>query len=404
MEQLLGKWKETGSLQDEEMIIVTKSGERRKILLSFTRYTAPDGTISSISMQRDITDRRQAEEKVKKSEIQFRRLFETAQDGILILNGKTSEIVDANPLVITMLGYPIEDLVGKHLWDLEAIRDKARAENAFTELNAKDYVRYNGVLLETKDGRNLDVDFVINVYLVGEEKIIQCNIRDVTEKKRAEDALFLANKKLGLLNSITRHDINNQLTVILAFMELYHEGCKADPQLQGYFDHVIKSAKLIEKQIGFTKMYQEIGLTAPVWQQVKDVVMKAKNPFGEIRFVIRTGPLEIYADVLLEKVFYNLFDNAVRHGEHVTGISVTVDSREGNCTILVEDNGVGIPVGEKEHIFERGVGKNTGLGLFLVREILGITGITIRETGEEGKGARFEIMVPKGAWRSGGPE
>ena len=109
--------------------------------------------------------------------------------------------------------------------------------------------------------------------------------------------------------------------------------------------------------------------------------------------------IEIYADPLLRKVFYNLLDNSLRHGEHVSHIRVSSTEVPEGLVILWEDDGIGIPPLEKEIIFERAIGRNTGLGLFLVREILLITGITIRENGEAGTGARFEITVPKEACR-----
>ncbi len=102
---------------------------------------------------------------------------------------------------------------------------------------------------------------------------------------------------------------------------------------------------------------------------------------------------------MLERVFFNLIDNAVKHGVRVTAITVRCEREPDGILVIVEDNGVGIPAGEKEKIFERGFGKNTGLGLFLVREILAITGITIKEAGVYGKGARFEITVPRGVYR-----
>jgi signal transduction histidine kinase len=111
--------------------------------------------------------------------------------------------------------------------------------------------------------------------------------------------------------------------------------------------------------------------------------------------------ISIFADPMLEKVFFNLLDNSVRHGQHVTEIRVSAHESENELTVFWEDNGVGITMQEKEKIFERGYGKNTGFGMFLVREILLLTGILICETGEEGKGARFEILVPKGAYRRG---
>ena len=129
------------------------------------------------------------------------------------------------------------------------------------------------------------------------------------------------------------------------------------------------------------------------------MIILASNP--AIQITDETGTIQIFADPLFEKVMYNLTDNTIRHGETATESHVSVITEKDDIRIIWEDNGVGVPVEEKEMIFQRGFGKNTGLGLFLIREILAITGMTIQETGEPGKGARFEITVPNGMWRKG---
>ena len=186
-------------------------------------------------------------------------------------------------------------------------------------------------------------------------------IRDITERKRAENALAMANKKLNILNSITRHDILNQLTAIQGFLELYHEECKGDAKVQGYFDKLMKIAKVIDNQISFTRFYQELGVQAPDWQRVEDVAGRVAGAggFGGFRVSIGTGPLEVFADPLFEKVFFNMYDNAARHGEHVTQVSISFEQRNDDGILLVSDDGVGIPVAEKERIFERGFGGGT---------------------------------------------
>jgi signal transduction histidine kinase len=156
--------------------------------------------------------------------------------------------------------------------------------------------------------------------------------------------------------------------------------------------------------IRFTKEYEEIGVHAPTWQDCRTLVDTAAKqaPLGKV--VVKNdlpAGMEAFADPLVVKVFYNLMDNAARYGGKITTIRFFALESGDNNIIVCEDDGDGIPVEEKEKIFERGFGKNTGLGLFLSREILDITGITITETGEPGKGARFEITVSKGAWRMG---
>jgi len=158
----------------------------------------------------------------------------------------------------------------------------------------------------------------------------------------------------------------------------------------------------ISSMIQFTREYEEMGASAPAWQDCRMLVDNAsvQLPAGKIRVTndIPAGS-EVFADPLITKVFYNLMDNAARYAGAINGIRFSAGKSGGRVVLVCEDDGEGIPAGEKELIFERGFGKNTGLGLFLAREILSITGITIRETGVPGKGARFEITMPEGGWR-----
>ncbi len=241
---------------------------------------------------------------------------------------------------------------------------------------------------------------------------------DITERKELENemkyheqelmefstSLATANRKLKLLSSITRHDINNQLTVQMGYLSIL-EKKEPDTTHNEYFKKVSTAAKRISAMIQFTKEYEEIGVHAPTWQDCRTVLDTAAKqaPLG-IVMVKNDLPAgaEVFADPLIVKVFYNLMDNSVRYGRKITTIWFSVEEAGDDQIIVCEDNGDGIPTDEKEKIFERGFGKNTGLGLALSREILDITGISIKETGESGKGARFEMVVPNGAWRMTG--
>ncbi|MDO9035552.1 MAG: PAS domain-containing protein [Methanoregula sp.] len=244
--------------------------------------------------------------------------------------------------------------------------------------------------------------------------------QDITERKELEKemvyhaqelqqystSLAAANKKLTLLSGITRHDINNQLLVLNGFLGFLQMKV-TDPTLEDYFTKITKASERIAAMIQFTKEYEKIGVNAPVWQDCRKLVDIAakQTPLGKI-MVKNDLPvgIEVFADPLIVKVFYNLMDNAVRYGGKITTIRFSEEEHNGDQIIVCEDDGDGVVAEEKEKIFERGYGKNTGMGLFLAREILDITGITIRETSEPGKGARFEIMVPKGAWRTTGTD
>jgi diguanylate cyclase (GGDEF)-like protein/PAS domain S-box-containing protein len=127
---------------------------------------------------------------VKDSEIRYRRLFETAQDGILILDAETGAITDVNPFLINLLGYSREEFIKKKLWEVGAFKDIEASKDAFQALQKNEYIQYKDLPLRAKDGRLILVEFASNVYLAGGEKVIQCNIRDITERKQVQDALL----------------------------------------------------------------------------------------------------------------------------------------------------------------------------------------------------------------------
>jgi PAS domain S-box-containing protein len=161
---------------------------RKRMLLNARRiYREGKGTDMILLAIDDITERKKMEVALQVSETRYRRLFETAQDGIIILDADTGEIFDINPFLIEMLGYPHEALLGKRLWEIGAFRDIEASKAAFLELQSKGYVRYEDLPLETRDGGHIDVEFVSNVYLVNHRKVIQCNIRDITQRRRIEE-------------------------------------------------------------------------------------------------------------------------------------------------------------------------------------------------------------------------
>ncbi|MFA5221914.1 MAG: histidine kinase N-terminal 7TM domain-containing protein [Methanoregula sp.] len=226
-------------------------------------------------------------------------------------------------------------------------------------------------------------------------------LRDITHRKESERSLRLANEKISLLTRLTRHDINNLLTGLWGYLELLKEN-RTGPASDQYISSSIDVVRKIDRYLQFSREYQEIGAFQPVWQSLESVVGQAIDdlPHDKIEIIPDFSPVEIYADPLVVKVMYNLFENAVRHGGHLTRIKISARiTATGEMIIGVEDDGVGIPDEDKERVFTYGFGKHTGFGLAFTRGILALTGITIHETGKAGEGARFEIIVPKEAYR-----
>lgn len=178
----------------DNLPLQTKDGQMREVEFISNVYLIDLKKVIQCNI-RNITERRRAEEALRESEERYRRLFETAQDGILLLNAESGAITDANPFLTKMLGYATEDLIGKRLWEVSAFKDWEASKSAFEELQQKGYIRYENLPLEAKDGQSRQVEFVSNVYLVNGKKVIQCNIRDITQRKwLEEDKQKLLNK------------------------------------------------------------------------------------------------------------------------------------------------------------------------------------------------------------------
>jgi PAS domain-containing protein len=254
-------------------------------------------------------------------------------------------------------------------------------------------------LQKKKDSSVFPAEISASPACIGSSRVLIIAVRDLFRAKQREDALALSNRKLNILFGITRHDILNKLSALSGYNELLQARIP-DPPVSAMLEKQQKTIDDIWKQIEFTKEYDTLGMNSPRWYRVDEISGRAYlqilQPVG---FECETRNVEIYADPMMEKVFYNLFDNALRYGERISRIRLSWALDGEDLRIVFEDNGIGIADGEKERIFERGYGKNTGLGLFLTREILSLTGMTIRETGEFQKCARFEIRVPSGNYR-----
>ncbi len=222
-------------------------------------------------------------------------------------------------------------------------------------------------------------------------------IEKISANRQIQDKLAFLNKKLNLVGSITRHDILNQLTAVSGYTELL-EMTTEDPQMRLYIEKERFAIDKIRKLLQFSKDYQNMGSEPPVWQTISSIIRRAEDLISLKGVTIKnaSGTASVFADLSVEKAAAQLLDNSVRHGQTVSSINISIQEEKVGSVLVIEDNGVGIPDPDKERIFERGFGKNTGWGLFLAREILAITDMTITETGVPGNGDSFRDSYP---WR-----
>ena len=345
--------------------------------------------------------RRLAEKDLQKSEERARITqfaVEHAAEGILWLN-TAGNVVYANPAYCRMLGYTIDELLKLTIFDIEPTmpregwsdrqgRKDERGSFTFETHHAK------------KGGERFPVEVTSDYFTYAGETYICSYVRDISERTREQKALRIANQKLNLLSSVTRHDILNKLTIVLGYLEL-SKMAHDQEKLEDFIKKIDENISVIQEQIQFTRDYQDMGVKAPEWQDAASVFAKVLSQLdlGTVHVHNDLSGLSLFADPLLERAMYNIVDNALRYGEKVATIRARYLLKDEGLIWIIEDDGVGISAKNKSLIFNKGFGKHTGLGLFLTREILSITGMMIMETGFPGTGARFEIHVPPGGYR-----
>jgi len=352
---------------------------------------------------RDITERKRSEEALRASEEKYRRIIENMQD-VFYRTDREGTLTMISSYGAKLMGFAsAEEIIGKiRVTDFYA--DPGERDTFMNLLMEHKTVSGYRITLADRFGKTHQA--LANSHIVTDEagnfSGVEGILHDVTSIIEVKNALRQANRQIKLMTSITRHDIRNQLFALNGWLEMSRRALN-DPERQ--LELIAKEqylADIIRQQIDFTTFFDTIGANPPLWQDVSLLVEKARSAlaFGTVQLEAAPLQIEIFADLLFEKVFYNIFDNAIRHaGPAMDRISVFT-YREGTTLVLViSDNGVGVEEKYKKKIFSRGFGKNTGLGLFLAGEVLSITGMTIRETGQYGNGTRFEVSIPKGAYR-----
>jgi len=331
----------------------------------------------------------------------YRILLEALNHVVFVIDD-AGKFVYISPGCFEILGLLPEEMIGRAMTSVVAPEDADRLRSKCEEVkNGKSFpsdyrvVDTKGAIHHVRAVSRPFTDTDGKMYVLG-------IIGDISTWRGAEDALVVAQKKLEILNSITRHDINNQLTVVFGYLSFLEEEDSPLPPRE-IAQRIRGAATTIQRINRFSKDYQDLGIIAPVWQNVGDLMARARQEVHAQGPDISLGPectaTDILADPMAGKVFFNLLDNSLRHGGTLTSVRLSCH-REGDALkIVYEDDGTGIPASVRPTLFQRSKGKSHGYGLFLIREILAITGFTITENGEGGRGVRFEITVPPGSFR-----
>ncbi len=366
--------------------------------------TIPGGK-GYIAMIRDISLRKAAEQRLAESE-EMHRSFLQHFHGI-VYRAVEGEPVFLHGAVTEITGYRPEEIgTGTPSWSsLIHPADATEIIERYTTLYDTPGDRFGAdYRIIHRDGSIRWVHEVIK-HRIGKKgiSIIESSIFDITRRRETEEALSRSNEKLNLLQSVTRHDIFNQLNSLSAYTELMKD-LITDPQASEYCAGLEATIERIYRISTFTHDYQKVGVNGPAWQDLREVINRgfgARSPEGIILENEISG-YEIYADPLLEKVIYNLVDNSCKYGgDPVSRFCVSCHEVGGELLICLEDDGDGIDSSLKDHLFQYGAGRGTGLGLFLIKEILSITGLSIKAVRCTLGGAGFEIRVPHGSWRGG---
>ena len=316
------------------------------------------------------------------------RVFDTTPDGVLVLD-LNRRVLAVNPAASTLIGVDGLSAAGLHLGELLPPLGAADGLGTVGDGAGATLTREVGGATRSYETRCLPVrgrgDDSIGWLVI---------LRDVTEARVAREALTRANHHLRLLTSLARHDIANRVTVLLARNDL------SGPELSAELDRIEEDARSIAALCRLVRTDADAGDGTPTWHRVDRVVTAAGEQLRESGVRLECAPttVEVWADPLFPMVLANLVENALRHGgPTLTTVRCSWIPEGPDLLVVFEDDGCGVPESEKERIFLPGVGSNTGLGLYLGREILEMTGITIREVGVPGEGARFELRVPKGS-------
>ena len=371
----------------------------------------------------DITERKHAEDAVRESEVRYRRLFETAKDGILILDATTGRVTDANPYIEELLGYAAHELSGKELWQIGLFKDIDASQAAFQQLQDEGYIRYHDLPLETKSGRKAEVEFISNVYNVDHHPVIQCNIRDITERRQLEqaqaqaEALADLHRRKDEFLAMISHELRNPLAAITNAVQILDLQKDEHPiqekartiirrqagNLVVLVNDLLEVSRILTGRI---QLHQEDldarGIAQQAVETARPLIDQSKH---KLTLSLPAEPVWLHADALrFEEVIVNLVNNAAKYTPEGGHIWLSIQQEGDEMVLRVRDSGLGIAPDSLPHIFElftqapRSLDRSQGglgIGLAVVRKLVEMHGGTVEaQSVGLGKGSEFTVRLP----------
>ena len=360
------------------------------------------------SLQQREAERQSSNLALKSSEMRYRRLFETAQDGILILNADTGKIDDVNPYLTEMLGYTREQLLGNKLWEIGPFKDTQASKAEFRELQQETYVRYDDLPLETSDGKSINVEFVSNVYQANGAKVVQCNIRDITERKRAEARLEESRRRLEVLSrrlvevqeTERRHlarELHDEVGQALTVIEMNLQALLASPGADAAVPRLRQSLEVVERvqeqlhDISLNlrpSMLDDLGLEPALrWCTERQAALAG------LQAEVRADPLEQRLDPMIEtecfRVAQEALTNVIKHAKART-VTVELTRSDEQLHLSVRDDGVGFDVARVREQALRGA----SLGVLSMEERATLAGGGLQYHATPGQGTEVHAWFP----------